>query len=170
MLSLGIFKSALFVIFILLTNLLLIYCHKKDYVYHTQHLNRKLKNLQKPYASSPIKKSNSQHIIDKIDNFFESEQSYLSSTFSLEILSQNIEIPKHHISQVINQEMKNSFNDLVNQKRVMHVIKLIKQDLDRNKTIEGLALDAGFKSKSTFYTHFKKYTGKTPIQFKNEIS
>ncbi len=37
-----------------------------------------------------------------------------------------------------------------------------------NYTITSIGLESGFNSKSTFYTVFKKYSGSTPVEFKNK--
>lgn len=125
---------------------------------------------EKKYKHSPLKGEEIQVLIDRISRFFEENDTYLSPDFSLAILSEAVDLPKHHLSQVINAEMETTFYDLVNSERVEYAMKSIREGKLPHLTLEGLGYECGFNSKSAFFHHFKKHTGKTPGKFKKEIS
>lgn len=124
---------------------------------------------EKKYKHSPLKRDKIQMFIQHIDRFFQENEAYLHPNFSLSVLSESLRIPKHHLSQIINSEMETTFYDLVNIKRVEYAMLRIKRGDMGNLTLEGLGYECGFNSKSAFFHHFKKNTGKTPGQFKKEI-
>jgi len=74
------------------------------------------------------------------------------------------------LSQVINENIGKSFFDFVNEYRVRETKKALADSRSEQFSILGIAMDAGFNSKSAFYTAFKKYTGMTPSQFKEQIN
>ncbi|WP_081979148.1 helix-turn-helix domain-containing protein [Lacinutrix jangbogonensis] len=62
------------------------------------------------------------------------------------------------------------FNQLINEKRIDVVLKKF-SNLDwLNYSLEGVALEVGFKSRTTFIKAFKEKTGTTPSQYKKTIS
>lgn len=122
------------------------------------------------YKNSPLKRKNMLELKGQIDVFFNTSEDYLSPKFSLTELSQKLNIPKHHLSEIINSEMKTTFYDIVNAKRIQYAVRRISEQSESYITLEGLGYEAGYNSKSSFFYHFKKYTGKTPRQYKLEIS
>ncbi len=69
------------------------------------------------------------------------------------------------LSQLLNQHFQQNFYDFVNTYRIETAkTKLIDPNL-AHLSIQGIALEAGFKSKSTFYSLFKKMVKMTPAQF-----
>lgn len=75
----------------------------------------------------------------------------------------------HTFSAVLNAGGK-KFTDFVNQHRVNYVITQLEKGSNQNMSIEGIATEAGFASRSTFYTAFKKITGLTPSEYiKNRV-
>ena len=73
------------------------------------------------------------------------------------------------LSRIINQEGKVNFNDFVNAYRIKAVKRALQTEQNSIMTIEGLALEAGFNSKSTFLRAFKKSEGMTPSQYKRSL-
>ncbi|MGB5819283.1 MAG: helix-turn-helix domain-containing protein [Saonia sp.] len=124
----------------------------------------------KKYKHSPLKNEEIKMFRGSINDFFKENKDYLQSDFSLAILSESINIPKHHLSQIINSEMNTTFYDLVNTKRVEYAMFRMEEKNNLNFTLEGLGYECGFNSKSAFFHNFKKNTGKTPGQYKKEIS
>ncbi len=125
---------------------------------------------KKRYKNSPLKQEEIIEKKKKIDQFFENPENYLDPGFSLSKLSEELKIPRHHLSEIINFDMGTTFYDLVNAKRIRYAVLRISNGLEPHITLEGLGYECGFKTKSAFYHHFKKHTGKTPGKFKLEIS
>jgi AraC-like DNA-binding protein len=70
------------------------------------------------------------------------------------------------VSQAINDGMKKNFYDLVNSYRVEEAKRLLMDEKNNNFTILSVGFEAGFNSKTTFNTVFKKFTGLTPTEFR----
>ncbi len=131
-------------------------------------ISRELVTKGKKYKHSPLKVEEVMYFKNVIDTFFRESKAYLQPDFSLTTLSNTVNIPKHHLSQIINSEMNANFYDLINAKRIEYAMQRIRES--NNSTLEGLGYECGFNSKSTFFSNFKKKTGKTPGEYKKEIS
>jgi AraC-like DNA-binding protein len=70
---------------------------------------------------------------------------------------------------LINEEFLVNFYDFVNKYRVEEAKRLL-LDNNRNYKIIAIAYEVGFNSKATFNRVFKKFTGLTPSDFKENIS
>jgi len=98
------------------------------------------------------------------------EKLYLDSELSLNDLSERMELSVHQLSELINQGHGLNFNDYINQFRVEEFKNLLQQSRFENDTLLSVAFEAGFNSKTTFNTSFKKFTGLTPSQYKRSIN
>ncbi len=107
---------------------------------------------------------------EKVLQFFETSDEYLKHDFSLASLSESIGLAKHHLSQVINIEIAATFYDLVNEKRIVHAMKLLSDPKYDHLKLEAIGYSCGYNTKSAFFQHFKKITGTTPGQFKKKRS
>ncbi|MEW8398601.1 MAG: helix-turn-helix domain-containing protein, partial [Candidatus Thiodiazotropha sp.] len=76
-----------------------------------------------------------------------------------------LRISSNYLSQVINERAGQHFFDFVNRYRVEEA-KLALAGSTGRGNILAIALDAGFNSKSAFYTAFKRHTGQTPTQYR----
>lgn len=92
------------------------------------------------------------------------EQSYRDRELSLTKLAQLTGLSPHHLSEVLNQYAGKNFNQFVNEYRVKEVCEQLNAS-DTTPVLD-LALKAGFASKSTFNTIFKKLVGMTPTQYR----
>ena len=126
---------------------------------------RVLSATQNKYKTSALSEDNLQHIANKLENAMQQEQIYLNAALSLPMLAKTTNTSSNYISQTLNERLKVNFFDYVNGYRVKHA----KNELtNSNKTVLDIAMDAGFNSKSAFYTAFKKYTGSTPMQYRKQ--
>lgn len=117
------------------------------------------------YAKSPLDKTTRARIVAKVLAQFEEKQIHHVSGLKLQNLCDATAENVHYVSQVINQDMKLSFFDLVNQHRINDAKIKLKEN--SNLSILEIALEVGFNSKSTFNKAFKQQTGKTPSEYRN---
>ncbi|MEE9372555.1 MAG: helix-turn-helix domain-containing protein [Saprospiraceae bacterium] len=95
-----------------------------------------------------------------------SEKLYQDDNLNMTTLSKKTGLSNSYLSQIINQKEGKNFFDFVNEYRIDEV-KARMKDRDYNHyTILGIAQNAGFKSKSTFNSFFKKSTGLTPSEYR----
>ena len=121
------------------------------------------------YASSRLGDAESQKCFDRIQRYMQGKKLYLDPDLTLPKLAQELDIPAHHLSQVINEMHGRNFFDFINQFRVEEVKRKIQDDNFNNYSLFGIALESGFNSKSAFNRVFKNLTGITPSQFRNSI-
>jgi AraC-like DNA-binding protein len=74
-------------------------------------------------------------------------------------------IPNRDLSYIINNYYQKRFNDYLNEMRLQHFISKIDTDTLDSLTIEAIALDSGFSSKSSFYRAFNRFYGCTPSEY-----
>lgn len=64
--------------------------------------------------------------------------------------------------------MDKHFFDFVNEYRIKKAIQILKDRTQKELTVLEILYQVGFNSKSSFNTSFKKYTGKTPTDYRKE--
>jgi AraC-like DNA-binding protein len=102
---------------------------------------------------------------NSIDNLLQNQRKYLIKGYSLVNMAAELNIPQHMLSVIINQEYQMSFSNLVNKYRVEYIINGMDEQKLANYTFEGMAEEAGFNSRITFYRAFIKVTGQTPTAY-----
>ena len=97
------------------------------------------------------------------------EKPYLNSDINLNKLAELLEMKPKTVSLKINQNCGKNFYDLINSYRVKEFQKLVKTSNLEKLSLLGLAFEAGFNSKSTFNSAFKKNTELTPSQYLKKV-
>lgn len=118
------------------------------------------------YRKSSLSEANKEEIIKKIKHEMEEGSYFTNNLASLAGLARQINESPHHVSQVINEKMGRNFFEMLAFYRVEHVKRLIRQDKQGKITVEELAELVGYNSKSSFNSAFKKYSGKTPSEYR----
>lgn len=106
----------------------------------------------------------------KLNKHMEIAKPYLNPDMSIQELAEQVKIPSRIISEVVNNFIGQNFNDYVNNYRVEEYKKLAADISKNHYTVLALGYEAGFKSKTTFNTAFKKFTGKTPSEYRREAT
>lgn len=98
--------------------------------------------------------------------FIAEKELFLNPNLTLDETAKELKISKHILSQYLNEIVGKSFTNFISEYRIEKAKALL--ETKSNYTIEGLGYDSGFNSKSTFFTTFKKITGKTPAEYQKE--
>lgn len=94
-----------------------------------------------------------------------SEKIYLDPNLTLSILSEHVGINSHDLSYILNNGLNKSFYQYINELRTEEAKRLLLSDEARLLDMSGIAIRAGFNSRTTFYNSFKKITGVTPKEY-----
>lgn len=135
---------------------------------HQMEIPDEAEEKRKKYESSNLQEDRKERYVTKLLDFMKEEKPHLESDLTLAELSNKINIPTHHLSQIINEKLECNFLDFINQYRVKEVQEKLLAPESQNFTVLSIAYDAGFNSKSTFYAAFKKQTSMTPNQYKKQ--
>ena len=103
---------------------------------------------------------------ESLNRLMGNEKLYLHETLTLRILAQRLEVEPNLLSHVLNNVLRKSFHDYVNEFRIQEVIRKMDSKEFRHLKIVEVAYECGFNSKATFNRVFKKLTGKSPSDFR----
>ena len=135
-----------------------------------KNVKEKLQSCDKNFQSI-VNSDEKEKILEKLEKLFDDEKIYIKTDLTLNKLAKRLSTNRVYLSQIINDEYKKNFNDFINQYRVKEAM-LILSDSRKNMqfSIEAIAREAGFNSKSSFNLYFKKYADITPSNFKDNIN
>jgi len=104
----------------------------------------------------------------KIEKYIENKP-YLNPEFNLTMMSTDTDIPVHHLSYFFNEYLNVNFNTWKNDLKIAYVIDLINNGSGEILTLDALAKQAGFGSRTSFFNSFKQKVGVTPSEYLNSI-
>jgi AraC-like DNA-binding protein len=119
------------------------------------------------YKGSSIEPDVAVQLTTLLKQIMNEQKPYLKMNFSLPLLAQLCKSNVHHVSQVINESFNKSFFEWVADYRIEEAKKLLKDQ--SHLKIEEIAEQVGYSAKSSFNTAFKRITGITPSEFRNEV-
>jgi AraC-like DNA-binding protein len=120
------------------------------------------------YQKSSLSNEAKSSILSKILKEMETGKYFSNNLASLSGLAKKINESSHHVSQVVNEKLQMNFFELLAKYRVEEAQKIIRADQRKKLTIEEIAEQVGYNSKSSFNNAFKKLTGKTPSEFREK--
>ncbi len=129
-------------------------------------LVRKTKSKRK-YQNSKLLPADKERIMIKVVNCMEQEKVFKESNLTLTKLAKKLNVPKHQLSQTINEQMAANFLDFINTYRVEAAKRRLQNANTSPINLLAIGKEVGFNSKSTFYAVFKRYTDKTPGEYRN---
>ncbi|HEY1060478.1 MAG TPA: AraC family transcriptional regulator [Daejeonella sp.] len=127
-----------------------------------------------PEITSMLKRNNNRERLStdqvnelksKVVLILEERKLFLDPSLTLADLSREVGIGIHELSYIINNGLNKNFYNLINEMRVEEAKKILLSEKIKYSDMIGIAIEAGFNSKTTFNTTFKKLTGQTPTDF-----
>ena len=135
----------------------------KGYLVSQQQLaaDKKTSGIQTPLSAELVEK-----VINSLIASMEQEKAFLNPALNLSKLSLMTGFPQKIVSTVLNQHLRKSFNEYVNEYRIKAFIERINLPELSHLTIAGIAVECGFNSQATFQRSFKETTGQSPSAFR----
>lgn len=104
--------------------------------------------------------------LEKLANYMLEAKPYLNPELTLQDLSSKLNLPKHQITQLLNNYLNKNFFEYINEFRIEETKKRMLDSNYEHLTLVAIAYECGFNSKSTFNTFFKNATGLTPTEWR----
>ncbi|MCW3787209.1 helix-turn-helix domain-containing protein [Plebeiibacterium sediminum] len=109
-------------------------------------------------------------IWDALEKLIKQDKIYLNQDLTLNLLATKLDTNRSTLSEIINEKSGKTFNLFINQYRIEEASRLLKDPKSDYLTIEGIAQETGFKSRSSFYTAFVNEKGITPSNFRKQVN
>ena len=141
-----------------------------EWLYGLDNINNSSgrKNNHKIYNGKHIQEYHT--LSEKLNKYLKEAKPFLKRGYSLQALSDDLDISNHELSYFLNQHLKTTFNDYINKFRAEYVSEVIMRNQGSQRyTLEAIAKDAGFGNRTTFINAFKKFIGKTPSHYLRSI-
>lgn len=103
--------------------------------------------------------------LDRIIQYMDKKKPYLKSNFSVHDVSRELNIPHLRVSNSFNKQINIPFPKYRNDLRVKYAVQMFKDQKHLEMSIEGIAMQSGFKTKSAFYAAFKLEYKMTPTEW-----
>jgi AraC-like DNA-binding protein len=125
--------------------------------------------IEKKYLKSGLKESDAQKYLTLLEECMRAEKLYRDPDLTILDVASKLSIPKHYITQIINEKTNKNFYQYINEYRINEVKRKIADKKFSGHSILRIAFDSGFNSKSSFNTVFKKMTNRTPSEYKKMV-
>lgn len=103
-------------------------------------------------------------VADKIKSVYDL---YFTEHKQLKEELQKLGLSRNRITQLFQLEYKMTPVEYINALRISHAKKMLVNTQD---SILQIALQSGFESLSTFYSHFRRFTGVSPMEYRETVN
>lgn len=124
--------------------------------------------LKKGRHQTQLTPSSASSLQIKLERLMAEEKPFLQEELKINDLAQLLELPVHHLSELLNNELHTNFADFINTYRIETAKQLLIDPKRQTDKILTIAFDSGFSNKGTFNRVFKQLTGQTPSGWRSE--
>lgn len=108
-------------------------------------------------------------VFQRLLSLMDNDRPYLEDQLTITDLARQMTMSERSLSRLINAESGSHFNAFINGYRVAEAKALLSNPEMDHLTMEGIAFEAGFFSRATFYAAFKKEVKESPTSFKKRL-
>jgi len=150
---------------------------KQPGIFHQLYPERKISMLKvavkesnAKYERSGLKNVDAEKYLSRLLKCMETKKPYLDIDLTIQDVAESLNIPRHYLTQVINEKLNKNFYQFINEYRIEEVKKLLEDQDYKKYTLTVIAYEAGFNSKSAFNSAFKEIVGMTPSEYREQQS
>lgn len=118
-----------------------------------------------PAAETPLEED--QDLLRKLDQLMTEQKMFTDPDLTLARLGRRLHCPARSVSKAVNRVHGENISRYINGFRVRHAAMLL---TSTDLPVTDIMLEAGFQSKSSFNTEFRRLTGQTPSDYKRHES
>ncbi len=119
------------------------------------------------YSRQRLGENKEREYVERLLTYMEEHKPYLEPELTLQDLAELLALPPARLTMVLNIHLKKNFYQFINRYRVEYAAGLLKDTAMTGKNILSIALEAGFNSKTSFNTYFKKIMRMTPRDYRS---
>ena len=109
-------------------------------------------------------------LFEQLNRFVVERRIHLNPEATLDYVASQMDVNRKYLSYAVNRCTGDNFSAFINEFRVKEAVRLMTDKSKmRNLSIEGIALEAGFNDRKTFYRVFKKSTGFSPADYRENL-
>ncbi len=135
--------------------------------YNNKWFNIASKPVLEKYINKKIDGAVANRLLRELDNLMLSKKVFTDPALKLKTVAEQLNIPSHQLSQLLNDNLGKGFKPFINEHRIKAACQLL--GTNHQMSLEGIGYEVGFRSKSTFFTTFKKLMNVTPSQYKEQV-
>lgn len=106
-------------------------------------------------------------LMKQVHELVTKDKIYKDMELTLDALAKRMSVNRNYLSKAINKTTNKNFNTYINEYRVKEAIKILSSKKADLMSIDAIAFDAGFNNRTSFYQSFKKITGLSPSDFRD---
>ncbi|HEX9564247.1 MAG TPA: helix-turn-helix transcriptional regulator [Gemmatimonadaceae bacterium] len=118
------------------------------------------------YRKSGLTVSEADRLVEELDARMRASGWHREPDLSLAELASRLRVGPQMLSQALNQRRRKSLPEYLAERRMRDARQLLLNPANDCFTVEGLARQAGFASRSAFYKLFRSAEGVTPTQYR----
>ncbi|MBD1398873.1 helix-turn-helix domain-containing protein [Pontibacter sp. JH31] len=122
-----------------------------------------LARIKKQDYIKPQDDLEAERLLAKMKDYIHRTECFKEKNLKVQDLAMKLDVPGYKLSHVLNSHVRKNFKDFINHYRISYLkAQLEKVENLQSFTMEALALQAGFASRSGFYKAFSKAEGVSP--------
>ena len=116
------------------------------------------------YGKSSLSEEYGRRLLVHLETLMGTVRPFTDPDLTLAALAERLKASRNNVSQVLNQRLGTTFYDYINRWRIQAAATRLRDD--QQTSILEVALDCGFKSKSTFNKAFKAHFSLSPSEYR----